>query len=85
MPKASVSTHPPSVPLGRVPANYEDAQTELRQLLGKLESGNTPLSELLGAYRRGAELLDYCRAQLQAIEDQVKVLDGKLLRPLPSK
>lgn len=81
MPKATVSDVPP----GKLPASYEAAQAELRLLLEKLESGNTPLSELLGAYQRGAELLDYCRGQLQAIEDQVKVLDGKLLRPLKSK
>ena len=81
MPKATAPDNPP----GKPPASYEAAQAELRQLLEKLESGNTPLSELLGAYRRGAELLDYCRGQLQAIEDQVKVLDGKLLRPLKSQ
>lgn len=81
MPKAPFPENSP----GKQPASYEAAQTELRQLLEKLESGNTPLSELLGAYKRGAELLDYCRGQLQAIEDQVKVLDGKLLRPLPSQ
>ena len=35
--------------------------------------------QLLDNYRRGAELLGQCRAQLQAVEDQVKVLeDGQL-------
>ena len=89
MPKATVSDSQPrnlpSTSTGKLPASYESAQTELRQLLDQLESGNTPLSDLLGSYRRGAELLDYCRAQLQAIEEQVKVLDGKLLRPLQPK
>jgi len=38
-----------------------------------------PLDNLLASYRRGAELLEFCRSRLQAVEDQVKVLeDGRL-------
>ena len=38
-----------------------------------------PLDGLLDSYRRGAQLLDLCRARLQAVEQQVKVLeDGQL-------
>ena len=33
------------------------------------------LEQLLTQYQRGTELLGYCRDRLQAIEDQVKVLD----------
>ena len=33
------------------------------------------VEELLGQYQRGTELLRYCRDRLQAVEDQVKVLD----------
>ena len=58
---------------------YEDALSELERLVQGMESGQMPLDQLLDNYRRGAELLGQCRAQLQAVEDQVKVLeDGQL-------
>ena len=57
------------------PASYGDAVQQLEQLVAGLESGQLPLEELLGQYQRGTELLRYCRDRLQAVEDQVKVLD----------
>lgn len=57
------------------PASYGEALQQLEQLIAGLESGQLPLEELLGQYQRGAELLKYCRDRLQAVEDQVKVLD----------
>ena len=57
------------------PANYGDAVQQLERLIDGLESGQLPLEELLGQYQRGTELLRYCRERLQAVEDQVKVLD----------
>jgi len=44
-----------------------------------MESGALPLEQLLSSYQRGAELLKFCRGRLQAVEEQVKVLeDGQL-------
>ncbi len=57
------------------PASYGEAVQQLEQLIGALEGGQLPLEELLGQYQRGTELLRYCRERLQAVEDQVKVLD----------
>ena len=57
------------------PASYGDAVQQLEQLVAGLESGQLPLEDLLGQYQRGTELLRYCRERLQAVEDQVKVLD----------
>lgn len=57
------------------PASYGDAVQQLEQLVSGLESGQMPLEDLLAQYQRGTELLRYCRDRLQAIEDQVKVLD----------
>jgi exodeoxyribonuclease VII small subunit len=64
-----------------LPASYEAALAELDQLVGRIESGQLPLEQLLTGYRRGAELLQYCRNQLQAVENQVKVLDEGVLKP----
>lgn len=63
------------------PASYEAALQELEQLVARLESGELPLAQLLTQYQRGAELLKFCRNQLQAVEDQIKVLDQGVLKP----
>jgi exodeoxyribonuclease VII small subunit len=43
-----------------------------------------PLDQLLAGYKRGAELLQQCRARLQVVEDQVKVLEDGQLKPWTS-
>ena len=63
------------------PANYEQALAELDRLVAQMEGGQLPLDQLLDGYRRGAELLGYCRTRLQAVEDQVKVLEDGQLKP----
>ena len=79
MPKASPSSAPPaSVAL---PESYEAALQELEQLVGRLESGQMPLDQLLSGYQRGAVLLEFCRARLAAVESQIKVLDDGVLKP----
>lgn len=75
---------PPEMPRSaaapaKEPATYEQALAELDRLVAQMEGGQLPLDELLDGYRRGAELLNFCRARLQAVEEQVKVLeDGQL-------
>jgi exodeoxyribonuclease VII small subunit len=63
------------------PASYEAALEELDQLVGLIESGQLPLEQLLTGYQRGAELLQFCREKLQAVENQIKVLDEGTLKP----
>ena len=61
------------------PAHYEDALAELERLVAAMESGQLPLDKLLEGYRRAATLLAFCRSRLEAVEQQVKVLeDGQL-------
>ena len=63
------------------PASYEQALAELDRLVQQMEGGQLPLDQLLDGYRRGAELLAFCRIRLQAVEDQVKLLDDGVLKP----
>ncbi len=63
------------------PPRYEDALAELERLVGAMENGQLPLDQLLQSYRRGAELLQFCRARLEAVEQQVKVLEDGQLKP----
>ena len=39
-----------------------------------------PLADALSAYRRGAQLLHYAQGQLQDAQEQVRVLEGDLLK-----
>ena len=63
------------------PASYEEALAELERLVAAMEGGQMPLDRLLEGYQRGAELLGYCRSRLDAVEQQVKVLEDGQLRP----
>ena len=36
---------------------------------------------MLAGYERGAQLLAFCRGQLEAVEQQIKVLDEGTLKP----
>ena len=70
---------PSSIPAPAGPASYEEAIGELDRLVAAMEAGQLPLDRLLESYKRGAELLAYCRARLEAVEQQVKILeDGQL-------
>ena len=62
------------------PVSYEAALKELEVLVQQMESGQLPLADLLSGYQRGAELLSFCRAQLDAVEQQIKVLDNGALK-----
>ena len=64
-----------------LPDSYELALAELEQLVAQLESGQLPLDQLLSGYQRGAVLLSFCQARLQAVEDQIKLLDDGALKP----
>ena len=64
-----------------LPDRYEDALQELDRLVQAMESGQLPLDQLLVSYRRGAELLNFCRERLTEVEDQVKVLEDGQLKP----
>lgn len=64
-----------------LPATYEEALAELEQLVGQMESGALPLDRLLASYQRGAQLLQFCRTRLDAVEQQVKLLEDGQLKP----
>jgi len=61
--------------------SYEDALGELDRLVAAMEAGQLPLDRLLESYKRGAELLSFCRSRLEAVEQQVKMLEDGQLKP----
>jgi exodeoxyribonuclease VII small subunit len=45
-----------------------------------MEDGALPLEQSLAAYKRGAELLQFCQAQLRDAQQQVKILESGALK-----
>jgi exodeoxyribonuclease VII small subunit len=79
MPRALVPATAPAPALAD-PASYEDALLELDRLVQSMEGGQLPLDRLLESYQRGARLLEFCRARLEAVESQVKILEQGQLK-----
>ena len=63
------------------PASFEEAMAELAQLVTRMEAGELALEASVAAYARGSELVQYCAAQLEKVEQQVSVLDNDMLKP----
>lgn len=55
---------------------------ELDQLVRKMEAGELSLDASIAAYRRGAELARYCQGRLADAEQEIRQLEGDLLKPL---
>jgi exodeoxyribonuclease VII small subunit len=60
-----------------VPLNFEQAYTELEQIIAQMESAQLPLEASLAAYQRGNSLLQYCQQSLLAAEQQVRILNER--------
>ena len=62
--------------------SFEKALAELEGIVAKMEDGGLSLEQSLAAHKRGLELARQCRARLDAAQQQVKVLEGEVLKPL---
>ena len=67
------------------PPSFEKALAELERIVGQMEEGKLTLEQSLAAHKRGLELAKFCQARLEAAQQQVKVLEGEVLRPLAEK
>ena len=65
--------------------SFEKALAELEKIVAKMESGELSLEQSLATHKRGLELARYCQQQLEAAQQQVKVLEGEVLKPLASE
>lgn len=65
-----------------LPRDFESALAELEALVFKMEDGALALDDSLLAYQRGVELARICQQRLDLAEEQVRVLQGSLLKPL---
>lgn len=74
----------PKSPKSRNPQTLESALAELEKIVSSMEAGRMPLEQSLAAYQRGAELLKFCQAALQDAQQQVRILEGGILRDFKS-
>lgn len=59
------------------PKNFETALAELEEIVRQMEEGQLPLERSLEAYKRGAELLQFCQQSLQDAEQKVRILNDQ--------
>ncbi len=59
---------------------YEQAIEELEAIIGQMEDGSLGLEQSLIAYQRGAALVKHCKARLASVDQQVKILEGGMLK-----
>jgi len=61
---------------------FEAALAELEKIVERMESGELSLEQALATHKRGLELARFCQQRLEAAREQVKVLEGEVLKPL---
>ena len=62
---------------------YESSMAELEQIVADMEAGKLSLEDSLAAYKRGAQLLTFCRSRLEDAQQQVRILEEGVLKELP--
>ena len=62
--------------------DFEKALAELEKIVTRMESGELSLEQSLATHKRGLELARFCQQKLEAAQQQVKVLEGEVLKPL---
>lgn len=64
------------------PPSFEQALAELEKIVTRMEGGQLSLEEALAAHKRGLELAKLCQTRLEAAQQQVRILEGEVLKPL---
>ncbi|MSQ89048.1 MAG: exodeoxyribonuclease VII small subunit [Betaproteobacteria bacterium] len=62
--------------------SFEQALAELESIVTRMDDGGLSLEHSLAAHKRGLELAKQCRERLETAQQQVRVLEGEVLRPL---
>jgi exodeoxyribonuclease VII small subunit len=62
--------------------SFEQALAELEKIVSRMESGDLSLEQALAAHKRGLELARLCQQRLENAQQQVRILEGEVLRPL---
>jgi len=71
-----------SKPSASAELSFEQALAELEKIVARMESGDLSLEQALASHKRGLELARFCQQRLESAQQQVKVLEGEVLKPL---
>ncbi len=58
----------------KIEMTYEQAVSELEEIISKLESGEASLDDSIALYSRGMELSKFCKEKLDSIEKKISIL-----------
>ncbi|MBR3031615.1 MAG: exodeoxyribonuclease VII small subunit [Clostridiales bacterium] len=58
----------------KINMTYEQAVSELEEIISKLESGEASLDDSIALYSRGMELSKFCKDKLDDIEKKISIL-----------
>jgi exodeoxyribonuclease VII small subunit len=64
-----------------IEVSFEDALSQLEEVIHRMETGESPLESLVENYQSGVRLLKLCRSKIELAEMRVKEVtakDGKL-------
>jgi len=56
---------------------FEDAISELKEIIKKLESGNLPLEDAIKLFQEGTELISFSHKKLNEVRKKVEILVEK--------
>ena len=62
---------------------FEQAQTELEQIVARLEEGRASLDEALALWERGEQLYAFCREKLDSAQGKVEELARRVEQSRP--
>ena len=62
--------------------SFEKALAEPEKIVTRMESGELSLEQALAHHKRRLELARFCQSRLEQAQQQVKVLEGEVLKPL---
>jgi exodeoxyribonuclease VII small subunit len=65
-------------PESDLPVSFEEAVAELESLVDNMDSKNMGLDQLLKDYKRGAQLVKYCRDRLSEVRKEVTEIEQSL-------
>ena len=58
--------------------SFEAALAEIEQIIDEIDSGEMPLDKVVAKFKQCGKLIGACRAQLEEVEQQIKVLGEDL-------
>ncbi len=63
------------------PESFEESLSELEKLTELMEEENLPLGEMVKAFERGQDLLNFCQKSLTSARESIELIEAEKLKP----